>query len=108
RPCRKSRSPCLAGCRRSCLYRLPDRSVSGVGGPPHPTAVELSQRGISMRTALVCGAGGFIGGHLVKRLKSEGFWVRGVDLKSHEYYELPCDDFAVGDLRDPYFGRSVI
>ena len=38
-----------------------------------------------MRSALVCGAGGFIGGHLVKRLKSEGFWVRGVDLKSHEY-----------------------
>ena len=40
-----------------------------------------------MRTALVCGAGGFIGGHLVKRLKAEGFWVRGVDLKSHEYAE---------------------
>lgn len=34
-----------------------------------------------MKTALVCGAGGFIGSHLVKRLKEEGFWVRGVDLK---------------------------
>ena len=38
-----------------------------------------------MRSALVCGAGGFIGGHLVKRLKAEGFWIRGADLKNHEY-----------------------
>ena len=38
-----------------------------------------------MKTALVCGAGGFIGGHLVKRLKAEGYWVRGADLKRHEY-----------------------
>jgi GDP-D-mannose 3',5'-epimerase len=61
-----------------------------------------------MSTALVCGAGGFIGGHLVKRLKSEGFWVRGVDLKFHEYSESECDDFVVGDLRDPYFCRQMI
>ncbi len=61
-----------------------------------------------MRTALVCGAGGFIGGHLVKRLKREGFWVRGVDLKMHEYSETEADDFVVGDLRDPYFVRNVI
>jgi nucleoside-diphosphate-sugar epimerase len=60
------------------------------------------------KTALVCGAGGFIGGHLVKRLKREGFWVRGVDLKFHEYAETEADDFAVGDLRDQYFARSVI
>ncbi|MDE3235531.1 MAG: NAD-dependent epimerase/dehydratase family protein [Bacteroidota bacterium] len=53
-----------------------------------------------MRTALVCGAGGFIGGHLVKRLKKEGFWVRGVDLKQHEYTQLPTDDFVIGDLTD--------
>ena len=52
-----------------------------------------------MRTALVCGAGGFIGGHLVKRLKAEGFWVRGVDLKSHEYAVTEADDFLIGDLR---------
>ena len=52
------------------------------------------------KTALVCGAGGFIGGHLVKRLKSEGFWVRGVDLKFHEHAETEADDFAIGDLRD--------
>src|ERR1700761_5176 len=61
-----------------------------------------------MRTALVCGAGGFIGGHLVKRLKAEGFWVRGVDLKSLEYAETQADDFLLGDLRDPYFCRQVV
>lgn len=60
------------------------------------------------KTALVCGAGGFIGGHLVKRLKREGFWVRGVDLKFHEHSETEADDFAIGDLRDQAFVRSVI
>lgn len=62
----------------------------------------------AMKKALVCGAGGFIGGHLVKRLKQDGFWVRGVDLKFHEYAETEADDFAIGDLRDPAFCRSVI
>lgn len=61
-----------------------------------------------MKSALVLGAGGFIGGHLVKRLKSEGFWVRGVDLKFHEHAETQADDFVVGDLRDQQFCRSVI
>ena len=61
-----------------------------------------------MRSALVCGAGGFIGGHLIKRLKAEGYWVRGVDLKQHEYVETEADDFVLGDLRDPYFCRCVI
>jgi GDP-D-mannose 3',5'-epimerase len=61
-----------------------------------------------MQTALVCGAGGFIGGHLVKRLKREGFWVRGVDLKFNEYSEPEADDFVIGDLRDQAFCRSVI
>ncbi len=61
-----------------------------------------------MRSALVCGAGGFIGGHLVKRLKAEGVWVRGVDLKRHEFATSPANDFLVGDLRDPYFCRHVI
>jgi GDP-D-mannose 3',5'-epimerase len=61
-----------------------------------------------MRSALVCGAGGFIGGHLVKRLKAEGVWVRGVDLKRHEYAETEADDFVVGDLRDQYFCRQII
>src|SRR4249920_454165 len=61
-----------------------------------------------MKEALVLGAGGFIGGHLVKRLKHEGYWVRGVDLKFNEYTETEADDFAIGDLRDRAFCRSVI
>jgi len=61
-----------------------------------------------MKTALVCGAGGFIGGHLVKRLKRDGFWVRGVDLKFNEHAETEADDFVIGDLRDQYLCRSVI
>ncbi len=61
-----------------------------------------------MRSALVCGAGGFIGGHLVKQLKREDFWVRGADLKRHEYAETEADDFVIGDLRDQYFCRHVV
>lgn len=61
-----------------------------------------------MKTALVCGAGGFIGSHLVKRLKKEGFWVRGVDLKYPEFSETQADDFAVGDLRDQCFVERVV
>ncbi len=53
------------------------------------------------KTAIVCGAGGFIGGHLVKRLKKEGYWVRGIDLKMNEYGNNDSDDFLLGDLRDP-------
>ncbi len=52
------------------------------------------------KSALVCGAGGFIGGHLVSRLKQEGFWVRGVDLKYPEFGDTEADDFVRGDLRD--------
>ena len=61
-----------------------------------------------MKTVLVCGAGGFIGGWLVKRLKNEGYWVRGVDLKMHEYVESLADEFVIGDLRDPQFIEEVI
>ncbi|MCG8609634.1 MAG: NAD-dependent epimerase/dehydratase family protein [Pseudomonadales bacterium] len=53
-----------------------------------------------MRKALVLGAGGFIGSHLVKRLKKDGMWVRGVDLKFPEFSETVADDFIQGDLRD--------
>ena len=61
-----------------------------------------------MKHVLVCGAGGFIGGHLVTRLKKEGYWVRGVDLKEHEYiWPSPADDFVIGDLRDMVVCRSV-
>ncbi|MFZ9950040.1 MAG: NAD-dependent epimerase/dehydratase family protein [Gemmobacter sp.] len=61
-----------------------------------------------MRSALVCGAGGFIGAHLVTRLKREGFWVRGVDLKFPEYGETTADDFVIADLREPGNCRAVI
>ena len=52
-----------------------------------------------MKRALVCGAGGFIGGHLVKKLKKEGFWVRGVDIKEHEFAPTQADEFLLQDLR---------
>jgi GDP-D-mannose 3',5'-epimerase len=61
-----------------------------------------------MKTALVCGAGGFIGGHLVRRLKQDGFWVRGVDRKPHEFAESEADDFVLGDLRDARVCSEVI
>jgi len=54
-----------------------------------------------MKRIVVCGAGGFIGSHLVKRLKSQGHWVRGVDIKYPEFSETAADDFFGGDLRDP-------
>ena len=54
-----------------------------------------------MKNALVMGGGGFIGSYLVKRLKSEGFWVRSVDLKYPDFSETKADDFIIGDLRDP-------
>jgi nucleoside-diphosphate-sugar epimerase len=53
-----------------------------------------------MKRALVCGAGGFIGGHLVKRLKREGYWVRGVDIKPHEFAASAADEFLLLDLRE--------
>ncbi len=61
-----------------------------------------------MNKALVLGAGGFIGSHLVKRLKKEGFWVRGVDLKYPEFAETHADDFVIGDLREQDVCRSVL
>ena len=60
------------------------------------------------KTALVLGAGGFIGSHMVKRLRSEGYWVRGVDLKHTEYSKSEANEFVVGDLRDFDFVRRVI
>ena len=61
-----------------------------------------------MKKVLVCGAGGFIGGHLVNRLKSEGHWVRGVDLKENEYGNTNSDEFILGDLRDPVVAQKVV
>jgi nucleoside-diphosphate-sugar epimerase len=61
-----------------------------------------------MKTALVCGAGGFIGGHLVNRLKSEDYWVRGVDLKHNEFLSGVGDDFVIGDLRDQTVMQEIL
>lgn len=61
-----------------------------------------------MKRAIVCGAGGFIGSHLVKRLKREGYFVKGVDLKFPEFGETEADDFVIGDLCDPYICRYVV
>jgi GDP-D-mannose 3',5'-epimerase len=60
------------------------------------------------KAALVCGAGGFIGHHLARRLKREGFWVRSADLKFPRFSETEADEFLIGDLRDPYFVRYVV
>lgn len=59
---------------------------------------------------LVCGAGGFIGGAMVKRLKSEGHWVRGVDVKEHDYFNCAevADEFILGDLKDPRLCDKVV
>ena len=61
-----------------------------------------------MKTAVVCGAGGFIGSFLVKRLKQEGYWVRGVDIKNPEFSRTPADDFRLLDLRDEANCRAAL
>jgi len=63
---------------------------------------------MSGKRVLVGGAGGFIGGHLVKRLKEEGYWVRGADIKEHEFAETAADDFILGDLTDPAVARAAV
>jgi nucleoside-diphosphate-sugar epimerase len=62
---------------------------------------------MNKKVAIVLGAGGFIGGHLVKRLVNDGYWVRGVDRKKNEYQNF-ADEFIVGDLTDPRVVESVI
>ena len=61
-----------------------------------------------MKTALVLGAGGFIGNHLVAKLKKEGYWVRGVDLKTPDFSSSQADEFIVGDLRNPSLVSKVM
>jgi GDP-D-mannose 3',5'-epimerase len=61
-----------------------------------------------MKRVLVNGAGGFIGGHLVKRLKRDGYWVRAVDIKHHDYVTSVADEFVLGDLRDQYLVAGVV
>ncbi len=60
------------------------------------------------KTALVLGAGGFIGSHMVKRLRNEGYWVRGVDVKSPEFSKTEAHEFVHGDLTDRDFVRRVL
>lgn len=60
------------------------------------------------KKALVCGAGGFIGSHLVKKLKKEGYWVRGVDLKNPDFSPTVADEFVIGDLRDQLVCKGVL
>jgi nucleoside-diphosphate-sugar epimerase len=60
------------------------------------------------KTALVLGAGGFIGSHMVKRLRSEGYWVRGVDIKYPEYSLSEANEFILGDLTDQIFTERVV
>ena len=61
-----------------------------------------------MKTALVLGAGGFIGSHMVRRLKKEGFWVRGVDLKYPEYSKTEANEFIKGDLREVSLVSNIL
>src|SRR5215471_17612362 len=84
-----------------CEMRAPDFRMTG-------SSSEMASTAMTGKAALVCGAGGFIGHHLVKRLKREGFWVRGVDLKFPRFSETEADDFMIGDLRDPYFASHAI
>jgi nucleoside-diphosphate-sugar epimerase len=63
---------------------------------------------MATKRVLVGGAGGFIGGHLVRRLKEEGFWVRGVDLKHNEFSTTSADEFILGDLRDPRVVKKAV
>jgi nucleoside-diphosphate-sugar epimerase len=63
---------------------------------------------MTSKRVLVAGAGGFIGGHLVRRLKAEGFWVRGADIKRHEFAETAADEFMLGDLTDVNNMRAAV
>src|SRR6266566_7737516 len=92
---RQTRSRCSVRLLKSWLVR--SQSLSWPGDSRH----KVHARGETMKKAVLCGAGGFIASHLVKRLKKEGFWVRGVDLKRPEFGPTAADDFQVVDLRDP-------
>ena len=92
---------CTAGMRRGRDFDLRP-------GPFVVIAPRKYKERLMTKYALVCGAGGFIGGHLVRRLKKDGFWIRGVDLKFHEFSETQADDFVVGDLRDQGFCRAIV
>lgn len=63
---------------------------------------------INSKKVLVCGGGGFIGGHIIKRLRQHNCWVRSVDLKEHEFSPKQADESVIGDLRDPQLVAEVL
>lgn len=68
----------------------------------------FSVNAVEKKTVLVCGAGGFIGHHLVNQYKKEGYWVRGVDIKYPEFGEIKADEFFIADLRDPLKAKKAL
>jgi GDP-D-mannose 3',5'-epimerase len=84
------------------------RAVPGPRQRASREDARLAPRESPMKTAVVCGAGGFIGSHLVKRLKREGYWVRGVDLKRPEFAPTAADDFRLLDLRESAHCREAL
>ena len=126
-------TPCLRHCPctlfHTCLHHRPDYNCGYVGmeqveamereGWESEEAMRavLALKGVKLSTpmgntqmkrAVVLGAGGFIGGHLVSRLKRDGLWVRGVDIRRHQHRETEADEFLVADLRDPGSVRLAI
>lgn len=92
------------------MLRAPiKRHVQGANNPHAPLwcCDEGVEHKMTDKKALVCGAGGFIGGHLVQRLKEEGYWVRGVDLKYPEFSTTGADEFVIGDLSNPVVCKEV-
>lgn len=90
---------------RACLEPKDQRRAAGKYAENRQS---LSIAGNFMKKALVCWTGGFIGGHLMMRLKRDGFWVRGVDLKIDNYVESHADDFVVADLREQSLCRGLV
>jgi hypothetical protein len=89
--------------------RPPEREIGSIPDIVRSRAGLRDGEGHLMaKCALVCGAGGFIGGHLVKRLKRDGLLVRGVDLNFPEFSETEADDFVIGDLRSQDICRLIV
>ena len=83
-------------------------ATRGHAGLPQCTSAPIFARMVHEKRALVSGAGGFIGSHLVRRLKADGYWVRGVDLKKPGFGPTAADDFLVLDLLGRWDRHSVI
>ena len=92
------------------IERSEDLKICYLGAVLSPISGVLPFKGNDemSRTAVVCGAGGFIGSHLVKKLKSEGYWVRGVDIKRPQFSPTAADEFHVRDLRGAESCRAAV